>query len=56
VLTNLSERARESLLEEIDLLGNVKTSEIHTARVAAVAAARQLEDEGTVVLAREADE
>jgi flagellar motor switch protein FliG len=56
VLANLSERARESLLEEIDLLGTVKSSEIQTARVAAVAAARQLEDEGTVVLSREADE
>lgn len=53
VLGNLSERARETLLEEIDLLGTVRTADVLAARAAAVAAARQLEDEGTVVLARE---
>jgi flagellar motor switch protein FliG len=56
VLANLSERARESLVEEMDLLGNVKATDIQAARAAAVAAARQLEDEGSVGLAREADE
>jgi flagellar motor switch protein FliG len=53
VLGNLSERARETLLEEIDLLGSVRTADVLAARAAAVAAARQLEDEGSVVLARE---
>lgn len=53
VLGNLSERARETLLEEIDLLGSARTADVLAARAAAVAAARQLEDEGTVVLARE---
>jgi len=56
VLSNLSERARESLVEEMDLLGTVRANEIQQARAAAVAAARQLEEEGTVVLAREAEE
>ena len=55
VLANLSERAREALVEEIDLLGNARSSEIQAARVAAVAAARQLEEEGTVVLVAEED-
>ncbi len=53
VLGNLSERARESLLEEMDLLGNARQQDVLAARAAAVAAARQLEDEGTVVLAGE---
>jgi flagellar motor switch protein FliG len=56
VLSNVSERAREALLEEMDLLTSVRASEIAEARAAAVAAARQLEDEGTVVLRSEEDE
>jgi flagellar motor switch protein FliG len=56
VLSNVSERAREALLEEMDLLTTVRASEIAEARAAAVAAARQLEDEGTVVLRSEDDE
>jgi flagellar motor switch protein FliG len=53
VLSNLSERARETLLEEIDLITTARTQDVLAARAAAVAAARQLEEEGTVVLSRE---
>jgi flagellar motor switch protein FliG len=56
LMANLSERARESLVEEIDLLTTVRASEIEAARAVAVAAARQLEEEGTVVLAAGVDE
>lgn len=56
VLSNVSERAREALLEERDLLTNVRASEVAEARAAAVAAARQLEEEGTVELSRGDDE
>jgi flagellar motor switch protein FliG len=56
VLANLSERAREALQEEQDLLTSPRTSEITEARTAVVAAARQLEDEGSVVLSRDEDE
>ncbi len=50
VLSNVSERAREALIEEQELLTNVRSSEVAEARAAAVAAARALEEEGTVVL------
>jgi flagellar motor switch protein FliG len=56
VLANLSERARESLVEEMELLTSARASEINEARAAIVAAARQLEDEGTVDLSRAEDE
>lgn len=56
VLGNLSERARESLTEEMDLLTGARASEISEARSAIVAVARQLEDEGTVDLSRVEEE
>jgi len=56
VLSNVSERAREALIEEQDLLTNVRASEVAEARAAAVAAARQLEEEGTVELSRGEEE
>ncbi len=49
----LSERARESLLEEIDLAGTSRPSEVAEARSAVVAVARRCEEEGTVVLTRD---
>lgn len=55
VLGNLSERAREAVLEEQDLLTGVRAADVADARTAAVAAARQLEEEGTVVLTVEDD-
>jgi flagellar motor switch protein FliG len=52
ILGNLSERARESLLEEIDLLASVRSAEIDAARKSIVQTARRLEEEGTLVIAR----
>ncbi len=55
VLANLSERARETLLEEMDLLRGLRPAEINEARAAIVATARQLEEEGSLVLTKEDD-
>jgi flagellar motor switch protein FliG len=52
MLSNLSERGRETLLEEIDLLTSVKPADVRAARQAIVATARRLEEEGTIVIAR----
>lgn len=56
VLSNLSERAREGLLEEMDLLRGVRSAEVSEARSAVVATARQLEEEGSIVLTRSGDD
>jgi len=56
VLANLSERARESLGEEMQLITSARASEVNEARGAVVAAARQLEEEGAVDLSREEGE
>src|SRR3954468_7934635 len=56
ILGNLSERAREGLLEEIDLLTSVRSAEVEAARKAIVQTARRLEEEGTLVIARPDDD
>lgn len=56
ILGNLSERAREGLLEEIDLLTSVRSAEVEAARKAVVHTARRLEEEGTLVIARPDDD
>lgn len=56
VLGNLSERAREGLVEEMDLLRGVRPNEVAEARAAVVAIARQLEEEGSLVLTRQDDD
>lgn len=56
ILGNLSERAREGLLEEIDLLTSVRSAEVEAARKSIVQVARRLEDEGALVIARPDDE
>lgn len=52
---NLSERAREALEEEIDLLGSVRRHDVADARSGVVGIIRQLEADGTIVIARGAD-
>lgn len=49
---NLSERARQSLTEETDLLGSVRKSDVHEARNAVVGQIRVLEASGQIVIAR----
>ncbi|MDH4116616.1 MAG: flagellar motor switch protein FliG [Acidimicrobiia bacterium] len=52
LLRNLSERAREALLEEIDLLGAVRKPDVMEARSSVVATIRALEESGQIVIAR----
>jgi flagellar motor switch protein FliG len=58
VTGNLSERGRENLLEEIDLLGPVKVKMVEEAQQKIVAVIRSLEDSGQIEIQRggEADE
>lgn len=52
VFRNLSQRARDNLAEEIDLLGSVRRSEVLEARAALVAEIRVLEEAGRIVISR----
>lgn len=56
ILANLSERARENLVEEIDLLGPVRMSTVEEARASVVQAIRQLEETGQIVIRREGED
>jgi flagellar motor switch protein FliG len=57
VTKNLSERGRENLLEEIDLLGPVKVKMVEEAQQKIVAVIRSLENSGQIEIQRgEADE
>ena len=53
VLENLSERAREAVNEERDLLTDARATDVQAARAAVVGAARAMEEEGTLVLTRD---
>jgi len=52
ITRNLSERARDSLLEEIDYLQSPKPAEVKSAKSRIVAAIRELEEAGTIEIAR----
>lgn len=52
VFRNLSERAKEALAEEIDLLGAVRRSDVAQAQTEIVAQIRALEAAGTIVINR----
>jgi len=56
VLGNVSERARENLLEEIDLLGPQRLSAVQEAQAAVVQIIRTLESSGEIVLRRGGDD
>jgi len=55
-MRNMSERASEDLLEEIDSLGPTRLSQVETAQSAIVKIVRDLEASGEIVLARGDDE
>lgn len=55
IFRNLSERAKESLTEEIDLLGAVRKQDVTDARTAVVAQIRALEEAGTITINRGQD-
>ena len=50
ILGNLSQRASEMLLEDLDVMGPVKLSEVEDAQQEIVRAAKELEADGTIVL------
>ena len=52
VLSNVSDRARENLLEEIELLGPTRLSAVEEARAKVVQVIRSLEETGQIVLRR----
>ncbi len=56
ILRNLSERARENLEEEIELLGPVRLSQVEEARAGIVQAIRRLEESGQIVIKREGED
>ncbi len=56
IYANLSERASENLLEEMDLLGPQRLSDVEKARKEIVRTVRQLEQEGSIVLSRSTDD
>ncbi|NLE70595.1 MAG: flagellar motor switch protein FliG [Actinomycetales bacterium] len=56
IMRNLSERARENLLEEMDLLGPVRLSMVEDARASVVQVIRRLEESGQIVIRREGED
>lgn len=56
ILRNMSERASQNLLEEIDLLGPVRLKSVEEAQGGIVRVIRSLEESGQLVLNRGADE
>jgi flagellar motor switch protein FliG len=52
VLNNLSSRARENLLDEIELLGSVRTTDVEDAQNQILEIVRQLEESGELVIDR----
>ncbi|OLF19359.1 flagellar motor switch protein FliG [Actinophytocola xanthii] len=56
VLRNLSERAAENLVDEIDVLGSVRLSAVEEAQARIIAVIRKCEESGEIVLIRGGDE
>ena len=49
VLKNISKKARQSLLEDLELLGRVRLSEVKAAQSVVIEVARQLEADGEII-------
>jgi flagellar motor switch protein FliG len=56
ITRNLSERGRENLIEEIDLLGPVRVKMVEEAQTKIVAVIRSLEDSGQIEIQRGGDD
>ncbi|MCI2240611.1 flagellar motor switch protein FliG [Paenibacillus sp. TRM 82003] len=56
ILRNVSERARENLLDEIEMLGPVRMSAVEESQQKVVQVIRQLEESGQIVLTRGGDD
>lgn len=56
IMKNLSERARQNVLEEIDMLGSVRMSQVQESRAAIVQMIRKLEESGQIVIRRDQED
>jgi flagellar motor switch protein FliG len=56
VTSNLSERAAETLLEEVDLLGAVRLTQVEEAQQSVIRTIRQLEEQGQIMVRRGNDD
>lgn len=56
ILRNMSERARENLVEELELMGPLRLSQIEEARASIVQVIRGLEESGQIVVRREGED
>ena len=52
VLRNMSQRAKDTLLEEIDLLGPVRRRDVEAAQTTVVAEVRRLDEAGEIIVSR----
>ncbi|QGQ20306.1 flagellar motor switch protein FliG [Cellulomonas sp. JZ18] len=56
ILRNMSDRARENLVEEMEMLGPVRLSQVEEARAEIVQVIRGLEESGQIVVRRDAED
>ncbi|MDT4988942.1 MAG: flagellar motor switch protein FliG, partial [Micromonosporaceae bacterium] len=56
VTRNLSERAAENLIEEIETLGAVRLSQVEESQAKIIQAIRTLEESGQIVISRGDDD
>ena len=56
IVRNLSERAGQGLVEEIDLLGPVRLTQVEEAQQAIIRTIRQLEEQGQIMIRRGGDD
>ncbi len=56
ITSNLSERAAEALLEEVDLLGPVRLAQAEEAQQSVIRTIRQLEEQGQIMVRRGSDD
>ena len=56
ITTNLSQRAAENLIEEIELLGAVRLAQVEEAQQAVIRTIRQLEEQGQIMVRRGNDD
>ncbi|GAA1540785.1 flagellar motor switch protein FliG [Nocardioides humi] len=56
ITANLSERAAENLLEEVELLGAVRLAQVEEAQQAVIRTIRQLEEQGQIMVRRGNDD
>lgn len=56
ITANLSERAAENLLEEVDLLGAVRLAQVEEAQQGVIRTIRQLEEQGQIMVRRGNDD